>query len=389
MNKGIIIYIGFYSLPDKDAAAHRVMNNAKIFRKLGYEVIFIDEQIEYSYDDVWDSERKIDGFTVFSLKRPDNIVTFVGKMVNINMITPIIDNYKEVKMIIAYNYPAIALDKVRRKYKGRINVCSDCSEWYSGKAYKFPLSILSEMDTFYRMRIVNKKLDGIICISNYLYSYYKSKTLVVNIPPLVDINDEIWYQEKYMYETDKINLVYAGNPGRCKDLVKPIIEAVNNSKMSSKLVLRIVGITKEQYLKQNHNNIISIDKENIIFMGRVSHAENVRVVGSSDGLIFIREKNRMSMAGFSTKFVEAVTSDTAVVTTDTSDMREYIGHIGKGAIINDIEELYKLLSDSKKLEIILDKKNENRKNRLNPSDTFDYRGYIQRMSVFVENVLAR
>ena len=40
MSKGSIIYIGGFELPDKNAAAHRVLNNAKIIRELGYEVFF-------------------------------------------------------------------------------------------------------------------------------------------------------------------------------------------------------------------------------------------------------------------------------------------------------------------------------------------------------------
>ena len=36
-----IIYIGGFILPDKNAAAHRVVANAKIFRDLGYRVVLI------------------------------------------------------------------------------------------------------------------------------------------------------------------------------------------------------------------------------------------------------------------------------------------------------------------------------------------------------------
>ena len=47
-NRGTILYVGGFELPDKNAAAHRVLNNAKIFRELGFHVIFcgIDQNIE-------------------------------------------------------------------------------------------------------------------------------------------------------------------------------------------------------------------------------------------------------------------------------------------------------------------------------------------------------
>lgn len=40
MHKGTILYVGGFELPDKNAAAHRVLSNAKIFRELGYNVVF-------------------------------------------------------------------------------------------------------------------------------------------------------------------------------------------------------------------------------------------------------------------------------------------------------------------------------------------------------------
>ena len=36
-----VLYIGGFELPDKNAAAHRVISNAFLLRELGYEVSFI------------------------------------------------------------------------------------------------------------------------------------------------------------------------------------------------------------------------------------------------------------------------------------------------------------------------------------------------------------
>ena len=41
MAKGTIIYMGNFALPDKNAAAHRVMINGKIFKDLGYRVAYL------------------------------------------------------------------------------------------------------------------------------------------------------------------------------------------------------------------------------------------------------------------------------------------------------------------------------------------------------------
>ena len=41
-----VLYIGGFDLPDKNAAAHRVLNNGKVLRELGYEVVFVTRHIE-------------------------------------------------------------------------------------------------------------------------------------------------------------------------------------------------------------------------------------------------------------------------------------------------------------------------------------------------------
>ena len=107
MTMGTILYIGFFSLPDKNAAAHRVWNNAKIFKRLGHEVVFLDEQQE-CYDELLHTEQAIDGFTVYSRQRPTSIKQYIKRMTDIEPISLLIDKY-DVDMLIAYNYPSIAL----------------------------------------------------------------------------------------------------------------------------------------------------------------------------------------------------------------------------------------------------------------------------------------
>ena len=41
-----ILYIGGFELPDKNAAAHRVVANGKALRELGYSVVFFDSNRE-------------------------------------------------------------------------------------------------------------------------------------------------------------------------------------------------------------------------------------------------------------------------------------------------------------------------------------------------------
>lgn len=339
-----ILYVGFFSLPDKDAAANRVMNNAKALRECGHNVIFIDEQVDYEYESIEQSLHIINGFETWTLKRPQNQKEYFRKMVSIQDIIKVVSIYKKIDLIIAYNYPAIALWKLLCFcIKRGIKIASDCTEWYSGKEYSFPKNILCAIDSCLRMRVVNKKLDGIICISDYLEKYYeKNKHIkVVNIPPLVDKKNAIWEQKRISLDTQRINLVYAGNPGKSKENLLPIIAAINLAKKDNVFRFHIVGITEQQFIDLYPEATSLVNKMNgsIIFYGRKTHSETIRIIQASDYMIFIRENNRVSNAGFSTKFVEAISCGTAVITTNTGSLEKYINKYNLGYIVHSEKEL--------------------------------------------------
>lgn len=365
-----ILYIGFYELPDKDAAANRVINNGKIFRDIGYNVSFIDEKRYGVNLNVLLNKCIIDEMTVWSTLRPNTFINYLKKMTSITNIKKVVRQYDKIDLIIAYNYPSIALLRLKLFCNmNNIKLISDCTEWYSGNEYNFPKNLLSAMDSTFRMRIVNKMLDGIICISDYLKNYYKECN-TIKIPPLIDASDKIWNQKNFDWDVNKLNLIYAGNPGKNKENILPIIQSIHKSINKSSIVFRIVGITKSQFLELYPDKVKLINdlKDSLIFYGRISHTETAKMISSSDYMVFIREKNRVTMAGFSTKFVEAVTCGTAVITTDTSDLKNIINKNKCGNIVNNEKELNDFLNSD--FEILKIKaKFENR-------FLFDYKNYM-------------
>lgn len=382
MNKGTIFYIGFFGMPDKDAAAIRVMNNAKAIRACGYEVIFIDEQDVFPYENTIVSKREMEGFTVYSQKRPLSVRGYLNKMMSIEVIKDVIQQHKNVKMIIAYNFPAIPMIKLCCYLDKKIALVSDCTEWYSGKEYSFPMNILCSLDSSLRMRVINKHITGVICISQYLYEYYNDKGINIKVPPLIDDGEEIWKQKIRTFDFGILNLVYSGNPGKYKDKLQPVVHAVYRSPNRKRIKLRIVGITYEQYIDNfpEDVDIIGSCSGCIEFIGRVSHRESINIIQSSDYLVFMRDQNRVSAAGFSTKFVEAISSGTKVITTDTGELREYIGKYDLGKIIYNEGELEYLL-DSKFDELIQNKKCNF------TCDIFSYSNYVEQFNCWLKKVL--
>lgn len=372
-----ILYAGFFALPDKDAAANRVMNNAKAFRDAGNTVFFLDEQ-----NKPIENEHSVAGFKTWSIERPTNFFGLLKKMTSIKNIVNLVNTVNNIDIIIVYNYPAIAMLKLMFYCKtSKIKLVSDCTEWYSGKDYSFPMNILSAGDSLLRMSYVQKKLDGIIGISSYLCDYYSKCKNVIFVPPLVDKCEFIWNQDKLEYNPNKLNLVYTGNLGKSKEVFLPIIDGIINSKNKENIVLRIVGATKDQFIElcPNAEEKIKILGNSLIFLGRITHAESLKVLVSSDYLIFFRENNRVTKAGFSTKFVEAISSRTKVITTDTGDIKYYINNINCGYIVEDYHSL----------SILLDKDiNElKQKNELYDTNIFDYKNYVEEFSKWIGCVL--
>ncbi len=342
MSKGTILYVGGFELPDKNAAAHRVLSNAKILRDLGYKVVFIDidKSLSYSKKNIA-TNKNVQGFDCWSVPYPQKTIEWISYLSSINYINSMEKQYKNIEGIIAYNYPALALNNLK-KYgkKNNIRVFADCTEWYSTKGSNLVFKVIKGFDSFLRMRIIQKRLDGLIVISKFLESYYSNTKNVVRIPPLVDINEKKWSKSnrKTINGFDnRLHFVYSGSPGKNKDKIVNIIDALYDLKDLSNYQMNIVGISKNQFISDFPNyqeKIDSLDKR-VNFVGRVSHEESLKELQNSDYSIFIREKSRLTMAGFPTKFVESITCSIPIITTDSSDIKEYFTDETYGVLLKD------------------------------------------------------
>ena len=335
-NNKTVLYIGGFQLPDKNAAAQRVLGIAKGIRNEGLDVRFINS-LKVCTDSAQNKEYF--GFSVFEYKRENNIDYLIGARTAISLIK------KEKPIaVIAYNYPAIALNRIR-KYckKNNIKCMADVTEWPEaggGVMHR----IIKRMDTAFRMKYVHKRVDSIIAISRFLLDYYKPYVPVVLIPPTVDITDEKW-MTKSKKTTGQKSFVYAGSPSALKERLDIIVDAINKLSTSSPIILHIVGITKEEFIK-----MYLWDKEipeTVIFWGRVSHREAIRVVKDSTCSIILRDNNSVVKAGFPTKLVESISCGTPVIINKFSNICDYLCDDNSIVIENysDIQKAIKIATE--------------------------------------------
>lgn len=370
-NKGTVLYVGGFELPDKNAAAHRVLNNAKILRELGYNVVFcgVDREISASAQ----SAEIISGFESYPVPYPKSRKQWLKQMLNIGQYSYLINKFSNIRIVICYNLHAAPLAKlIRLCRRNNIKIVADCTEWYENKFSFNPVKLIKCIDTFLCMRVFQKKCDGMIAISNYLAEYYKKsvKSIMV-LPPLVDLGDEKFAFQTPKTENDIPTFVYSGSPSASKESLGDVVKCFDNiTDLDYRLI--IVGVTAEQFSAMYG---FSPKSNKIEFRGRVPHKEALNAVRQSDYAIIIRPRTRVTMAGFPTKFVEAISVGTAVIANDTSDLSLYLKD-GKNGYLADEKNLEHSLRDVLAAPI----------NKNVSKEQFNYKNYITVTEKFFKSI---
>ena len=97
-----ILYVGGFQLPDKNAAAQRVVNIAKALRDLGHEVIFLHNV---------KGVKKVVLKNYFGFRCYECGKNPLKYNLGISTIRQVVKDEK-IEAIIAYNYPSIALNEL-------------------------------------------------------------------------------------------------------------------------------------------------------------------------------------------------------------------------------------------------------------------------------------
>lgn len=339
-----IIYIGSFELPDKNAAAQRVIINAKLFKNSGYSVYLLglDKTLK-KHQPLLETKQIFENITYYRLRYPTNLFEWIKYITSISFIKELVK--LQPSIIIAYDYPAIALNRlIYYCHRNKIKIVGDCTEWYEpqgGLLYK----IIKKWDTKYRMEKVHSKLDGIITVSKYLFNYYKDKVRpILLLPPLVDKSMKKWKQEKIEVEPDCIHLIYAGSPGK-KDRLDWIVLALSSliKKKDIKVKFTVIGITLEEFYQLYEMSSLPSNVQDIIqFLGKLPHNNTLEKIKKADYVIFLRENNLKNTAGFPSKFPEALSCGTPVLTNLSSNLNMYM-QSGKNGFVLDISSFNSLM----------------------------------------------
>lgn len=366
MNK--ILYIGGFELPDRNAAAQRVLANARLLRDMGFEVSFIGIS-----KDLKSAPHEVDGFASNPVPYPSNKKEWIHQIFTFVSIGNIL-NYRP-DYVVLYNFPSFASLKILHHcHKNGIKVIHDITEWESNSKWS-PSDLMRRIDINLRMRYCIKKMDGVIAISRFLYEYYWRFTNTILVPPTVDLSDPKFCRDRDLNKNDGfVKIVYAGSAGNVatKDKLDTIIASLN--KFPS-IHLDVVGLTKEQFrlLFGWHGDL----NDNIKFHGRVSHLEAVQAVCNADFQLLIRDNSLKNKAGFPTKFVESFSCCTPIIATVSSNICDYLEDNVNGFVISDRQSLDDVLN---KVMVMSREDIAKMKRTCRDFKGFDYRYYREEFS---------
>ena len=374
--KGTIVYIGAFELPDKNAAAHRVINNSKILYELGYKVAFIgaDKSIkEDTYEPI-----KCAFYDSYPYKYPSSTIEWFKNLYGFKHLKAVLDSIDDLEYVIAYNMHAEPFKKVIKYCRKRnIKVLTDITEWYENKFSLSPIKFIKHFDTKKVMGKLNKRVDGAIVISSFLKNYYQDfVNHIVMIPPLVDLKEDIWNQK--ITKSNSKDFIFNGFVEKGKEDIGLTVECFLD--LDEDCRLKVLGITKEEFCSMypSLTDRVNSSKDKVTFYGPIPHKDSVKQLLESDYCFIVRESTRKNNAGFSTKFVEGVTAGITIVATKTGDMENYKD---KADIIflgsTDIDEIRKCIISCAK---------EDKKKDRSLSNCFDYHEYTSSFKDFFNSL---
>ncbi|MGB4581286.1 MAG: glycosyltransferase [Coriobacteriia bacterium] len=374
---GTVLYIGGFELPDGNAAAQRVIGNARLFTDLGYQVVFLATSPE-SFPGL--RTTKYLGFDCYETSGTNaRLGVAIRGLYDISALTAVVEEIGHVDIVIAYNYPAVALARLNRYCRRTgIRCVGDVTEWYGTAGRSIVYRLVKGFDSALRMRLVHRSLDGLIVVSEYLEEFYSGTLRTLRLPPLVDSQDDKWSQH-HPSGSERFTLIYAGSPNRTKERLDLVIRAVWNVSRMYPVVLDVVGITREEYAA--HYPGTSLPPEScgaIRFWGRLPHSKAIELVARANASVVVRDENRVTRAGFPTKVVESITCGTPVIGSSHSDLQGVLT-AGRNGVLVSLDALESDLTRIVQSGLCID---------VNRSE-FDYREYRPQTAIFLHSVLSQ
>lgn len=365
-DRGTILYVGGFELPDRNAAAHRVIANARIFRAIGYRVLLLGVAREQPWRGGMPRQVKleVEGVAGYEIPYPTGMRAWLRRITTCAPVERLLRQAEiaDLAGVICYNYPAVAQMRIAALARARgAWAAADCTEWYAASRPRGIASLIRNLDIPLRMRVVNRRMDALITTSPYMTEYYRDAALpVVEIPTLMDdpkVNPDALTVDR----SDGVTkLFFAGSgfdPKKVRDSTDGlkerldwVLEALAFARdRGARFQLDLYGLEEGQYLAlfPDHVTLLARLEGAVSFHGRRPRAELLPKLTAAHFSIFFRNQTRTTLAGFPGKFSESIAHGTPVITNALPSAGQYMeeGRTGFSLDISDREAAGARLAD--------------------------------------------
>lgn len=322
-----IAYVAPFAFPEGGAGARRVLGNAQSLVAAGYDVVVVSAQVDGSGGSL---RAFSPGISIMStgerdaehlpraLKRARYV--FMGSRTRDWIAAAPVP---PAAVILYSGYTPYLMHLTGLCRRRGIPLIFDAVEWYTASSTAGFLASPYLWNTELAMRMLIPRLDGVIAISSYLADYYRSRGLAVaQVPPTLDTSAVAPRVEEGAV-TGLTRLAYCGSASNDRlDLVIAALKKVDPQ--GERFRLDIAGPSADEVAALLGRRQAAGLPTWLRSHGRTSHAQSLEITRAADFSIFLRNINRVSTAGFPTKFVESLALGTPVITNLTSDLGEVL-----------------------------------------------------------------
>ena len=387
-----IIYVTAFDFPAGNAATKRVLNNIRALLKLGNDVEVLTIKKNYKKDKIELEEGSIKVSNLISGSLGNGLLSkiFIRLFAPLIMFKKLIERNDFDHVILYSGYSPFALSLLILKFFKSYKLIHDSVEWYT-PIKKINFLSLKQLDIELSNRFLFFFFDGVICISSFLQNHFQKKKFfsriksTIKLPPL--INESIFTTKEYWSNSRKIDLIYSGDIGPNKDRLEIFFETFHDLlQKNNKFRLTIIGKNEDKFRKLFFLNKLKEDfPESIICINKnLSLEDSMSYVKKSHFYVYFRDLNKVSLAGFPTKFVESISCSTPVITNLVGDIKDYHHHTNGLVCINDKGSISITLN--KILNFTEEEYTQMSNEAFNSSKKFNYNYHIGNLKIFFNNI---
>ncbi|MEP2101082.1 MAG: glycosyltransferase [Parasphingorhabdus sp.] len=336
-----IVYIGGFELPDKNAAAQRVITNAQIFQKLGYRVLLVGlSKNRQANGHLYPAESGESGLEAWEMGYPSNQVNWLRQILSDAPLRKLIllTDIANLHTVICYNHPAVSQWRIAHlaRQHGALAV-ADCTEWYSKRHWGSVSGIVKNLDVMLRMHYVNWRMDGLITTSPFISGFYRSsRKPIVEIPTLMAPNRT--EQTPIVDRSNGITRLFFAGTGfdkasasesadGMKDRLDWVFDVLHRAKLlGARFHMDLYGVDLDQYRELVPEQVTILDdmQDDLSFHGRQPRKLLLETLPKAAFSIFFRKETRTNLAGFPGKLSESISYGTPVITNPMPSSSQYL-----------------------------------------------------------------